>query len=184
MGKTFESIGESLAGFLGAQRIFFVASAPLSADGHVNTSPKGGDAFRILGPREVAYQDYTGSGAETVAHLRENGRIVLMWCAFEGPPRIVRLHGTGRVVLPADPDFESLAARFPWNAGTRASIRVAVNRVSDSCGYAVPRYSFSSPRAGLDSWAKGQGAQGLATYRQKRNVNSIDGLPAFDAGEA
>jgi hypothetical protein len=157
-----------------------VATAPLSPNGHINTSPKGGDAFRILGPREVMYQDYTGSGAETVAHLRENGRIVLMFCAFDGPPKIVRLHGTGRVVTAQQPHYAELAAHFPPNPGTRAFIEVLVARVSDSCGYSVPFYDFNKPREALDRWSAQKSPVELETYRANKNQKSIDGLPSFD----
>src|ERR671939_193862 len=117
MGKEYEEITPQLAEWIQRQRIFFVATAPLAADGMVNCSPKGLDTLRVTAPREVAYLDLTGSGIETVAHLRENGRIVLMFCAFEGPPRILRLHGRGEVVSPAHPDWESLAGRFPPHPG-------------------------------------------------------------------
>src|ERR1700739_2839637 len=113
MGKTLKVIDESVRQFIEAQRIFFVATAPLDRDGHVNLSPKGLDTLRILGPTTVAYLDLTGSGIETVSHLKENGRIVLMFCAFQGPPKIIRLHGTGRVVEPEAPDFADLTGHFP-----------------------------------------------------------------------
>src|SRR3990172_5766352 len=124
MSNATERIDERLAAWLKQQRVFFVATAPLAQNGHVNCSPKGGDAFRILDPLTVAYQDLTGSGAETIAHLRENGRIVIMFCAFDGPPRIVRLHGRGEALTPSHPDFAALAARFPRHIGTRALIRI------------------------------------------------------------
>jgi hypothetical protein len=179
-----ENISPELTAWIGAQRIFFVATAPLSGDGHINTSPKGGEAFRVLGPLEVAYQDYTGSGAETAAHLRENGRLVIMFCAFEGPPKIVRLHGRGTVLTPGQPRFAELAALFPPNPGTRAIIHLAVNRVSDSCGYSVPFFDYREHRDTLDRWAEKQGPEKMDAYRAKKNVKSIDALPAFDAGAA
>lgn len=179
MSKQHEKIEPELADWISRQRIFFVATAPLSAEGHVNTSPKGGEAFKILGPLEVTYQDYTGSGAETAAHLRENGRIVVMFCAFEGPPKIVRLHGRGTLVTPDHPKFAELAALFPPNPGTRAYVHVTVNRVSDSCGFSVPFYDFKSPRDTLDQWAEKQGPEKLDEYRATKNVRSIDDLPAF-----
>ena len=157
MSKRRENIDSEVAAWIGRQRIFFVATAPLSPNGHVNVSPKRGEAFRVLGPLEVAYQDYTGSGAETVAHLRENGRIVVMFCAFEGPPMIVRLHGFGTVVTPNHPRFDELCACFPDNAGTRAFIHIAVDRVSDSCGWSVPFFDFREHRDALDWWAVNQG---------------------------
>ncbi|HSI85891.1 MAG TPA: pyridoxamine 5'-phosphate oxidase family protein, partial [Candidatus Methylacidiphilales bacterium] len=122
MGKVLPDISPELAEWIAAQKVFFVGSSPLSAEGHVNCSPKGGDCLRVLGPLEVVYQDYTGSGAETAAHLRENGRIVVMFCAFEGPPRIVRLHGRGRYIDARDPQFGEMAARFPPNPGTRGFV--------------------------------------------------------------
>lgn len=179
MGRTHDGIDADTAAWLEAQHVFFVATAPLAADGHVNCSPKGGP-FRVLDPATVAYPDRTGSGAETIGHLRENGRIVLMFCAFEGPPRIVRLHGAGEVVPAGDPAFPALAARFPEDPGTRAVIRVRVRRIADSCGYGVPLYEFRGPRDTLDQWARRKGPEGLAAYRRKHNTASIDGLPALD----
>jgi hypothetical protein len=173
-------IEPELADWIARQKIFFVATAPLSAEGHVNVSPKGGEAFRVLGPLEVAYQDYTGSGAETAAHVRENGRIVIMFCAFEGPPQVVRLHGRASVITPERPEFAGLVSRFPPNPGTRAIFHVRVDKVSHSCGFAVPFFEFKSPRDALDKWAAKQGPEKMAAYRQENNTRSIDGLPAFD----
>jgi len=184
MSNQRENISPELAAWIGKQRVFFVATAPLSPDGRVNTSPKGGEAFRILGPMEVAYQDYTGSGAETAAHLRENGRIVIMFCAFDGPPKIVRLHGRGTIITPDQPRFAELARLFPPNPGTRAFVHVAVARVSDSCGYSVPFYDYRSHRDKLDKWASNQGPEKMTEYRTRKNQKSIDGLPAFDVPTA
>ena len=180
MSNQRENIGAELAAWIARQRVFFVATAPLAAGGHVNASPKGGESFRVLGPLEVAYQDYTGSGAETAAHVRENGRIVIMFCAFEGPPKIVRLHGHGTVVTVGQPRFAELAKLFPAHAGTRALIHVAVQRVADSCGYAVPFYDYRCHRDALDKWADSHGPEKMAAYRARKNQKSIDGLPAFD----
>ena len=182
MSKQHQEISPELASWISAQRLFFVATAPLSADGHVNNSPKGGDAFRILGPLEVAYQDYTGSGAETAAHLRENGRIVVMFCAFDGPPKIVRLHGRGTLLTPDDTRFAELASLFPSHPGTRAIVHIAVTRVSDSCGYSVPFYDYRAHRDTLDQWSTKQGPEKIRTYRATKNQRSIDALPAFDQG--
>jgi hypothetical protein len=179
MGKVLECIDTELAAWMRQQHVFFVATAPLAQDGHVNCSPKGGDCFRVLGPLEVAYQDYTGSGAETAAHLRENGRIVVMFCAFDGKPNIVRLHGRGELLTPDQADYEALAAQFPPNPGARAIIRVQVARVSTSCGYSVPTFDFRADRDILDKWATAKGEEGLAEYRRTKNVVSIDGLPAL-----
>ena len=181
MGKQRENIDAELAAWISRQHVFFVATAPLSASGHVNLSPKGGEAFRVLGPMEVAYHDYTGSGAETAAHLRENGRIVIMFCAFEGAPKILRLHGRGAAITPGDPRFVEMASHFPSNPGTRAFVHVTVTRVSTSCGFSVPLLEFVRHRDTLDSWASGKGPEQLAAYRALKNQKSIDGLPAFAA---
>lgn len=182
MGKVFESIDAPLRRWIERQKLFFVATAPSALDGLVNCSPKGGDSFRVLDDRRVAYQDYTGSGIETVAHLRDNGRIVIMFCAFEGPPKILRLHGRGRVLSPGDAEYDALLEHFPPNPGTRAIILVEVSRIGDSCGYAVPRYQHQGPRDGLDRWAEDQGADGLVDYRREKNQQSLDGLPGLDDG--
>jgi len=180
MAKTFDGITPELADWIARQHVFFVASAPLSGDGHVNCSPKGMDAFRVFGPLEVAYIDLTGSGAETIAHLRENGRCVLMFCAFSGAPKIVRLHGTGTVVEPDMPGFDELRKEFPDYVGTRAIITVRVTRVSDSCGFAVPRLEFVEDRDSLERWADKKGPEAMGQYRRDRNARSIDGLPALN----
>jgi hypothetical protein len=170
-----------LAEFISEQPVFFVGTAPLSGDGHVNLSPKGGTGtLQILDPHTVAYVDLTGSGSETIAHLKENGRITVMLCAFTGPPNIVRLHGRGRVVAMDDPEFVDLAGRFPPMPGVRAVIVVAVERISDSCGYAVPFMEYVGDRDLLSRWAERKGDDGLAEYRERKNSASIDGLPAID----
>lgn len=137
MGKTYDQLDERLRGWIADQRLFFVATAPSSPAGHVNLSPKGhADTFTILDGRTVAYLDLTGSGAETIAHLRDNGRITLMFCAFSGPPRILRLYGRGRLVVPGDDRWEEVAARFSARRGARAVVVVEIERIADSCGYA------------------------------------------------
>lgn len=181
MGKVHDHIDDHLAAWIRQQRIFFVATAPLAPDGHVNCSPKGGDAFRVLGPRTVAYLDLTGSGVETLAHLRENGRIAVMFCAFDGPPKIVRLHGTGAVLTPEHPEFASVLRHFPDHPGTRSVIRIDVTRVSDSCGFGVPLFEYRADRDALDQWAASKGPAKLAEYRQQKNARSIDGLPGLKA---
>jgi len=185
MGSTYPQIDDRLAQFIERQPVFFVATAPLSPDGHVNCSPKGNDGtLAVLDPHRVAYLDLTGSGIETVAHLQENGRIVLMFCAFAGPPRIVRLHGKGEVVGVGDPRFESLSKNFAPNDGARAVITVDVERISDSCGYGVPLMAFERYRDNLDHWVKTKGGPaGLAAYRHEKNVISIDGLPTHVEAE-
>jgi hypothetical protein len=177
MGKVHEAIDERLAAFLAAQHVFFVATAPAGSEGHVNLSPKGLDTFRILGPRSVAYLDLTGSGVETIAHLRQNGRITLLFCAFGGPPKIVRLYGRGEVLEPEHGEFAALAGRFPRLDGVRAVIRVALERIADSCGYAVPAYEYRGERRQLLDWAENRGPQALEAYRRENNARSIDGLP-------
>jgi hypothetical protein len=177
MAKTYPEIDSQLAAFIQTQPVFFVATAPLDPRGHVNASPKGLDTLRILGPTTVAYLDIFGSGVETLAHLRENERIVLMFCAFQGPPKILRLHGRGRVVEPHEPEFDALQAHFPVYEGARAIIVVEVTRVSDSCGYGVPLLKFERDRAELPAWCHKRGEAGLKIYRKEKNRQSIDGLP-------
>lgn len=179
MGKVFDEIDERNAEFIGRQRVFFVATAPLAADGHVNLSPKGLDTFAILDPHTVAYLDLTGSGVETIAHLKENGRICLTFCSFEGPPRILRLHGRGEVIEPGHPDFGELRARFGDFPGVRSVIRVACQRIADSCGYGVPEYEFAGERDLLPKWAEKKGPEAVAAYRAERNAASLDGLPGI-----
>jgi len=183
MGKVLDAVDDSIAEFIAAQKVFFVATAPLDAEGFLNLSPKGLPTFAQLGPREVAYLDLTGSGAETIAHLRENGRIILLFAAFEGPPNIVRLYGRGRVISRSDPSFAALVARFPPREGVRSVIVVDVQRVSTSCGYAVPIMRFEAERETLDKWAANKGPDGLATYRGQKNRLSIAGLPALGDDE-
>jgi hypothetical protein len=180
MGSVHDEISPALQRWIEEQHMFFVATAPLAGDGFINCSPKGLDSFRILGPRDVAYLDLTGSGIETIAHLRDNGRIVFMFCAFDGPPRIVRLHGTATVALVGTPEFDSLLPFFPQHLGARAVVRASVTRVSDSCGYAVPVYEFKQDRDTLTRWAERQGADGLVRYRMEKNARSINALPGID----
>ena len=180
MGKVFDGIDEKLASWIGSQRMFFVATAPREG-GHVNLSPKGLDSFAILGPTSVAYLDLVGSGAETLAHLRENGRITFMFCAFEGLPRIVRLYGRGQASEPGDAGFDALAARFPSYPSTRAIIRAELSRIADSCGYGVPLYQYQGERTQIGEWAERKGPDGLRAYQLERNRQSLDGLPALRA---
>ena len=181
MGKLFDEIDERNAEWIRGQRVFFVATAPLAGDGHVNLSPKGLESFAILGPREVAYVDFVGSGIETAAHLRENGRIVFMFCAFEGPPRILRLHGRGEVVEPGDPEWDSLARRLPRHPQARAIVRARLTRIADSCGYAVPLHRYEAERTQLPDWAERKGEPGLRAYVEEHGARSLDGLPGLRA---
>ena len=178
MAKTFSEITDDLRGFIERQALFFVATAPLAANGHVNMSPKGLDSLRVLGPRRVAYLDLTGSGNETSAHLRENGRITFMFCAFSGPPRILRLYGAGATILPGSPAWEDLRSAFPHHVGARQIIVAEIDRVQTSCGFGVPRFAYEGQRDTLDVWAENKGPDGLITYRLEKNQHSIDGLPA------
>lgn len=180
MGKLYEEITPELAAWVGQQHLFFVASAPLSARGHVNCSPKGLDTLRIRGPREVAYLDLTGSGAETIAHVRENGRILFMFCAFSGPPKIVRFHGTAEIVTPASPAWGDLRNLFPGYPAARAIVRARIDRIGDSCGYGVPLMEFGHDRDTMRKWAETKGQEALAAYRREKNSRSIDNLPALD----
>jgi hypothetical protein len=177
MGKTRSMIDDVAWKFIESQHVFFVASAPLDAGGHVNLSPKGLDTFRILGPTTVAYIDFNGSGVETIAHLKENGRIVLMFCAFQGPPNIFRLYGQGRVVEPHEAEFATLAEPFPDHENGRSIIVVELTRVTDSCGYGVPLFKYEGEREQLQAWARHRGPEGLKAYRQEKNRQSVDGLP-------
>ena len=179
MGKQYEEISPALREWISKQHMFFVATAPNSADGLINCSPKGLDTFRVLSPREVAYLDLTGSGVETAAHLGENGRIVFMFCAFDGPPRIVRLHGAGEYCRPGSAGFAQIAPEFPALPGIRGVVRARVSRVSDSCGYSVPRLDFREDRDTLLKWAEKKGADELKRYHDSRNARSIDGLPGL-----
>jgi hypothetical protein len=179
MGKVLSSIDDSIREFIVAQSVFFVGSAPLDANGHINVSPKGLDTFRVLSPTTVAYLDLTGSGVETIAHVRENRRIVLMFCAFQGPPRILRLHGLGRVVEAGQSEFSELRSRFPGYEGARAIIVVELTRVSTSCGFAVPLLRHEADRDQLGAWTRGKGPEALKTYQQQKNRNSIDELPGL-----
>ena len=189
MGRSYDAIDQAMRDWIARQPLFFVATAPLAADGHVNTSPKGPiDALRVLGPTTLAYLDVVGSGAETIAHLRENGRIVVMLCAFEGRPRIVRMHGRGEVLLPGDPEFAALLERCAFAEpaaaeARRAIIRVEIQRIADSCGYGVPLMEPRGHRPHLDAWAakrlRSGGPDALRRYRAEHNAASIDGLPAL-----
>lgn len=179
MGKTYDGIDEALAAWIARQPLWFVATAPLAADGHVNVSPRGHDSLSILGPRRVGWVDYTGSGVETIAHLRENGRICLMFASFEKRPRIVRLHGTGVVALPGEADYDDVVRRHPPHPSTRAVVVVDVDRVSDSCGYGVPVMEMVGERDLLRLGAEKRGEEGMAAYRAERNTRSVDGLPGL-----
>ena len=179
MGKIRTEIDAEIRRFIEAQKIFFVATAPLEVQGHVNIYPKGLDTFRILTPAKVAYLDFNGSGVETIAHLKENGRITLMFCAFQGPPDIVRLYGYGRAVEPHDPEFVALLSSFPAFENVRSIVTIELTRVVDSCGYGVPLFNYAGERTQLQAWARKKGVDGLKAYRARKNRTSIDGLPGI-----
>lgn len=179
MGKVYEEIDARNAAFIRRQHVFFVATAPRSDTGLVNLSPKGLESFAILDPLTVAYLDLVGSGIETVSHVRENGRIVFVFCAFEGPPRILRLHGRGDVVEPGDPEWDQLAGHFPARSNARSVVRARLQRIADSCGYGVPTYRYEGQRSQLDQWAEKRGVEGIASYKKEHNHHSLDGLPGL-----
>lgn len=179
MGKTYTTITPDTASWIANQKMFFVATAPLSRDGHVNLSPKGLDTFRIIDDKTVAYLDLTGSGVETIAHLHENTRITVMFCAFDGPPKIVRLYGTGEVLRKDESKYNELSALFTPHDAARSIIVVHIHRVSHSCGYGVPLYEFKSERDHVDKWTTAKGVDGVMAYQKEKNAVSIDGLKAI-----
>lgn len=177
MAKFFNSIEDRHAEFIEKQHLFFVASAPLNPGGHVNLSPKGSDSFRIFSPNKVAYMDIVGSGNETSAHLLENGRITFMFCAFDGPPNIMRLYGHGRTILPGDAEWDELSVHFKLVLGTRQIIVADIDMVQTSCGFSVPYYSYEGERDHAEKWALNKGEEGLENYKVEKNRISLDGLP-------
>lgn len=182
MGTAYPSINSYLADFIAKQPMFFVATA--APDGFVNVSPKGGTgSLIVVDEKTVAYQDLTGSGSETIAHVRALNRITIMWCAFEGAPNIVRVQGTARVVTRDSDEWAEWAPRFPDTPGARAIFVVTAERVSDSCGMSVPYLDYVGDRDDLNRWAQSKGEDGLVEYRGRKNLESIDGLPAFSVNE-
>ncbi|HUC58485.1 MAG TPA: pyridoxamine 5'-phosphate oxidase family protein [Streptosporangiaceae bacterium] len=200
MAATYSELDERLIKFILNQPMFFVATAPClassGAGGHVNVSPKGyKDTFAVIDALTVAYLDLTGSGSETIAHLRQNGRITIMFCSFDRSPKILRIYGRGEVIMPDDPRWDSFAPHFPAlrdgsvsfaslgdaldRGSQRAIIVVTADRISDSCGYAVPVMELVEERDLLARWAERKSAGELAAYRVKHNTTSIDGLPAL-----
>jgi hypothetical protein len=178
MGKFFEHIDSNHQSFIENQRMFFVSSAPLSDSGHVNLSPKGMDTFRVLSATKVAYMDIVGSGNETSAHLSENGRITIMFCAFEGAPNILRLYGSGYTLLPCDEEWESVSKNFQIGLLTRQIIVADIHKVQTSCGFGVPYYTFKGERDHAYKWAAKKGPEGLKAYTLEKNSVSLDGLPS------
>jgi hypothetical protein len=178
MGKTYNKLTDKLIDFIKAQKMFFVATAPRSDDGHVNVSPKGYDSLVVIDEETVAWLDLGGSGIETMAHLKENGRITIMFCAFEGPANIVRLYGKGEAVQFDDPRFPDLLKLFPAFEKARAIVTVKLDRVSDSCGWGVPFYDFKGERDQLKRYADNPAktADDWAKKFRTGNAKSIDGL--------
>jgi hypothetical protein len=177
MGNFSDHIKASHQTFIKKQKMFFVATAPLSGTGHINLSPKGLDCFRVLSPARVAYLDVTGSGNETSAHILENGRITFMFCAFDGPPNILRLYGKGYTVLPNTPEWTELASHFTILPATRQIIVADIDLVQTSCGYSVPLYEYTGERDHAIKWAEKKGVEGIEKYKQEKNTQSLDGLP-------
>jgi hypothetical protein len=177
MGKEHDQITADHKAFIENQRMFFVCTAPLNAGGHINLSPKGFDCFRVLSPGRVGYLDIVGSGNETSAHLLENGRITFMFCAFDGPPKILRLYGKGFSVLPGDNEWNELSKKFTILPATRQIIVADIFKVKSSCGFGIPLYDYKDERDHAFKWAENKGEDGLEEYKKEKNMVSIDGLP-------
>ncbi len=177
MAKFSDIIRPQDIAFIQKQKMFFTATAPLNPDGHINLSPKGMDSFRVIGPGKVAYLDLNGSGNETSAHLLENRRITIMFCAFDGPPNILRLYGHGYTVLPGTAEWAALSPHFDLPIEVRQIIVADVYQVQNSCGYSVPFYDYTGERDHAQKWVDKKGKEGLEQYRQDNNLVSLDGLP-------
>ena len=180
MGKVYEKIEPHIKEFIQKQRMFFVSTAPLSAEGLVNVSPKGWDSIRFIDDHTVAYIDLTGSGIETIAHVKENRRITLLFCAFEGPPKLVRLQGKGTIHEKSSDEFQDLLPLFPEYPSARAIIKIDLTRVSDSCGYTVPFYEYKGERDTMNKWLDRKGVENLEDYHKEKNSHSLDGLKGLD----
>ena len=177
MGKFHEQITDAHKDFIEKQHIFFVATAPLSSNGHINLSPKGLDCFKVLSPNRVAYMDLISSGNETSAHTLENGRITFMFCSFDKVPNILRLYGKGHTVLPGDAEWDELSKQLTIYPSTRQIIVGDISKVQTSCGFGVPMYQFLGHRDIHFEWAEKKGAEGLQQYIEDNNLVSLDGLP-------
>ena len=176
MADFYDQISDTIREWIEQQHTFFVGSAPLSGEGHINLSPKGGDCLRVLDENTVAYLDLTGSGNETSAHIMENGRITMMWCAYEGPPRILRLYGEGEIALSGSDRWDELIGLFTMIPGARQIVINHVSKVQTSCGFAVPHYEYQGERDALRKWTEHKGQDGLETFRCEHSTHSIDGL--------
>lgn len=173
MADKFEELSEKHIEFIQKQHLFFVGTA--GADGYVNVSPKGMDSFRVVNANTVMWLNLTGSGNESAAHVKENGRMTIMFCSFDKQPLILRLYGKARTIHPRDSDWESLRSQFPPSFGARQVFELDVNLVQTSCGYAVPYYIYQEDRQTLENWAEKQGAEGVEEYWRKKNTLSLDG---------
>jgi hypothetical protein len=180
MGKVYELIDKRMQEWILAQKVFFVATAPLSGEGHINCSPKDGYSIRVLDGKTLVYLDLIGSGVETIAHVRENGRIIVMMCAFEGAPKIIRFHGRGEVIEKDDSRFESFKTLFVSKLGIRSFVLIHLDRISDSCGFGVPILEFKQHRNQLRNYHERNGEEKLGDYKIKHNTTSIDGLPGVN----
>ncbi len=175
MSKQYAALSEKLIEFIGEQKIFFVGTA--TRDSRINVSPKGMDAFRVLGDKRAIWLNVTGSGNETSAHVQQSPRMTIMFCAFSGPPVILRLYGTARVVHRNDADWAGLFAHFNPLPGARQIFDLSIEMVQTSCGMAVPNYTYSGDREMLVDWAQQKGDAGLRQYWEKKNQVSIDDIP-------
>ena len=183
MGKEYTEIDDRIQRWIARQHVFFVSTAPLQDDGLINCSPKGLDSLIVLGPHQLAYLDVGGSGIETVAHLKENGRITIMLCAFNGPPNIIRFYGTGTVIEPHDQGFANLVDKFPGAPGVRNIITIDVHKICDSCGYGVPLYEYQKQRDSFDNYFADKSESFLQNYRRERNSHSLDGLKGLEVDQ-
>ena len=183
MGKEYTEIDEGLQRWMKRQHLFFISTAPLQGDGHINCSPKGMDGLVVSGPKQLMYGDVGGSGIETVAHLKENGRVTIMMCAFDGPPKIIRFYGTGSVIEPHQAGFMGLAEQFIDLPSLRNIIVIDADQIIDSCGFGVPMYDFRKQRDSFDNYLKDKDEAFLHNYRRERNATSLDGLPGLDVDQ-
>lgn len=175
MAQRYRELSDTHIQFISKQKIFFVGTA--TADSRINISPKGMDSLRVLGPRRVVWLNVTGSGNETSAHVQHDPRMTVMFCAFDGPPLILRLYGTAKVVHPRDPEWRELCSLFPPLPGARQVFDVTIDLVQTSCGMAVPYLSYTGDRELLNEWAAKKGEEGLRQYREEKNQVSLDGIP-------
>jgi len=180
MGKEYTEIDESIQRWIARQQLFFVSTAPLQDDGRINCSPKGLGSLAVLGPKQLAYVDLGGSGIETLAHVKENSRITIMMCAFDGPPKIFRFYGKGSVTEPHEKGFAALVAKFPQQPCVRNIVIVDVDLIMDSCGYGVPLYEFRKQRDSYQNYLADKSVDFLLDYRREHNAISLDGLKGLD----